>query len=248
MKKRILSLALASCLCLSLFTVPASASETLDQMPDVFQGDGVYVTAKELPIPEGWTVNRGVAQGISEGLVSVTRKVSVQDENGFYTGTAILMNWVDEEGNLFDFSDWETPPRLGMDADYSFHDGLCYFYDREVGGYGYIDTEGNKVLEAEAGKYGIIDFYNGLLKIDNNKTFIDKNGEVVFSLEERGWDGTIMGEYSDGLFAYRGYLDEGRDTYFVGWLDLQGEPVITLYSGDGYDYDSDKGLSFGTTK
>ena len=30
MKKRILSLALASCLCLSLFTVSASAYETLD--------------------------------------------------------------------------------------------------------------------------------------------------------------------------------------------------------------------------
>lgn len=238
MKKRIFSLLLTCILMLSL--TPVALAAELSEMPDVFQGDGVYITAKELPIPEGWSVNRGVQQGISEGLVSVTREVNVQDENGFYTGTAILMNWVDEEGNLFDFSDWKTPPRLGMDADYSFHDGLCYFYDREVGGYGYIDTEGNKVLEAEAGKYGIIDFYNGLLKIDNNKTFVDKTGEVVFSLEERGWDGTIVGEYSDGLFAYRGYLDADRDTYFSGWLNLDGEPVITLYSGDALGY-SDAG-------
>ena len=173
MKKRVLSLLLVCALALTV-APGAMASETLTEMPDVFQGDGVYITAKELPIPEGWSVNRGVQQGISEGLVSVTREVNVQDENGFYTGTTILMNWVDEEGILFDFSDWKTPPRLGMDADYSFHDGLCYFYDREVGGYGYIDTEGNKVLEAEAGKYGIIDFYNGLLKIDDNKTFVDK--------------------------------------------------------------------------
>ena len=113
MKKRILSLALASCLCLSLFTVSASASEALDQMPDVFQGDGVYVTAKELPIPEGWTVYGGVPRGIHEGFVTVFRTEDIQDEDGFYTGgKRYLVNWVDENGNLFDFSDWENPPIL----------------------------------------------------------------------------------------------------------------------------------------
>lgn len=45
MKKRILPLALA--FCLSLFTVPASAEEPepFGQIPDVFQGDGMYITA-----------------------------------------------------------------------------------------------------------------------------------------------------------------------------------------------------------
>ena len=138
MKKRILSLALASCLCLSLFTVPASASEILDQMPDVFQGDGVYVTAKELPIPEGWTVYGGVPRGIHEGFVTVFRTEDIQDEDGFYTGgKRHLVNWVDLEGNLFDFSDWENPPILHTYNEnhtqyFNFHDGMCHFYDGEI--------------------------------------------------------------------------------------------------------------------
>ena len=105
MKKRILSLALASCLCLSLFTVSASAYERLDQMPDVFQGDGVYITATEIPIPEGWSVYDGASQGLHEGFIAVTHKENIQDEDGFFTGTRTVMNWVDLEGNLFDFSD-----------------------------------------------------------------------------------------------------------------------------------------------
>ena len=248
MKKRILSLALASCLCLSLFTVPASASETLDQMPDVFQGDGVYVTAKELPIPEGWTVYGGVPRGIHEGFVTVFRTEDIQNEDGFYTGgKRHLVNWVDLEGNLFDFSDWENPPILHTYNEnhtqyFNFHDGMCHFYDGE--NFGYIDSSGNKVNGAFP---HLMDFYNGYILNATSDTLIDKNGEVAFSLDELGWEGSIEGEYSDGLLAYRGYIDPDRNTYFVGWLNLQGEPVITLYSGDWSDYDSDEGLSFGTT-
>ena len=247
-QKRWLGLMLALCLCLGL-AAPAAAVETLPEMPDVFQGDGVYVTAKELPIPEGWTVYGGVPRGIHEGFVTVFRTEDIQDEDGFYTGgKRYLVNWVDLEGNLFDFSDWETPPTLygysPYDYDsYNFHDGLCYFYDEEKEAFGYIDTEGNRVIEAS--QYGV-DFYNGLARV-NYDTFIDKTGEVVFSLDDLGWEGTIMGEYSDGLFAYRGYLDADRDTYFVGWLNLDGEPVITLYSGDWLDYNRNEDLDFGTT-
>ena len=248
MKKRILSLALASCLCLSLFTVPASASETLDQMPDVFQGDGVYVTAKKLSLPEGWTVYGGVPRGIHEGFVTVFRTEDIQDEDGFYTGgKRYLVNWVDLEGNLFDFSDWENPPILHTYNEnhtqyFNFHDGMCHFYDGE--NFGYIDSSGNKVNGAFP---HLMDFYNGYILNATSDTLIDKNGEVAFSLDELGWEGRIEGEYSDGLLAYRGYIDPDRNTYFVGWLNLQGEPVITLYSGDWSDYDSDEGLSFGTT-
>ena len=251
MKKRnvrILSLALALGLCLTLMPA-ASAVEQLSEMPDVFQGDGVYVTAKELPIPQGWNVYGGVPRGVHEGFVTVFRTEDVQDENGFYTGAKrYLVNWVDENGNLFDFSDWETPPTLHAynpnDHDaYNFNDGLCYFYDEEKEAFGYIDTEGNRVIEAS--QYGV-DFCNDLALV-NYDTFIDKTGQVAFSLDERGWSGTILGEYSDGRFAYRGYIDEGRDTYFVGWLDLQGEPVITLYSGDLSGYNRNQGLDFGTT-
>ena len=165
-QKRWLSLVLALCLCLGL-AVPAAAVETLPEMPDVFQGDGVYVTAKELPIPEGWSVYGGVPRGVHEGFVTVFRTEDVQDEDGFYTGgKRYLVNWVDENGNLFDFSDWETPPTLygysPYDYDsYNFHDGLCYFYDEEKEAFGYIDTEGNRVIEAS--QYGV-DFYNGLAR------------------------------------------------------------------------------------
>ena len=104
-QKRWLNLALTLCLCLGL-AVPVMASETLLEMPDVFQGDGVYVTAKELPIPEGWSVYGGVPRGVHEGFVTVFRTEDIQDEDGFYTGgKRYLVNWVDENGNLFDFSD-----------------------------------------------------------------------------------------------------------------------------------------------
>ena len=247
-QKRWLGLMLALCLCLGL-AVPAAAVETLPEMPDVFQGDGVYVTAKELPIPEGWTVWAGVSRGINEGFVTVFRTEDVQDEDGFYTGgKRYLVNWVDENGNLFDFSDWENPPtphtyNENQRQYYNFHDGLCYFYDGEK--FGYIDTAGNKVIDAQFSSPA--DFHDGVANVGSG-TLINKSGDVVFSLRDLGWSGTIMGEYSDGLFAYRGYLDEGRDTYFVGWLNLQGEPVITLYSGDSMgDYNQNEDLDFGTT-
>ena len=248
MKKRsfrILSLALALGLCLSLMPA-ASAAETLSEMPDVFQGDGVYVTAKELPIPEGWTVYDGVAQGLHEGFVAVTRKENVQDADGFFTGTRTVMNWVDLEGNLFDFSDWETPPGMGLESNklYRFSEGLCSYYDPETYRMGYIDTQGNKVIEP-----GIASrmFHDGYVLNGTEDALIDRNGNVAFSLDELGWDGRLQGEYSDGLIAYQGYLDPDRDTYFVGWIDLEGEPVITLYSGDWSDYDEDAYLDFGTT-
>ena len=135
-RSRILSLALALCLCLTLMPA-ASAVEQLSEMPDVFQGDGVYVTATEIPIPEGWSVYDGAPQGLHEGFIAVTRTENVQDED------------------------------------------------------------------------------------------------------------------SDGLFAYRGYLGADRNTYFAGWLNLDGEPIITLYSGDssGYNWLAEdfEGLTFETT-
>ena len=150
------------------------------------------------------------------------------------------MNWMDEEGNLFDFSDWETPPSLGYSPpNYTFHEGLCYFYDSELREYGYIDTEGNVVI-APAPQYGCANFQNGYLRhtnsVGNGQTLVDKTGKTVFSLEERGWDGSILYVCGDGLFPYKGYLDAERDTYFVGYLNLQGRPVITLYSGSYRDY------------
>ena len=247
MKKRVLSLLLVCALALTV-APGAMALETLTEMPDVFQGDGVYITAKELPIPEGWTVYGGVPRGIHEGFVTVFRTEDIQDEDGFYTGgKRYLVNWVDLEGNLFDFSDWENPPILHTYNEnhtqyFNFHDGMCHFYDGE--NFGYIDSSGNKVNGAFP---NLMDFYNGYILNATSDTLIDKNGEVAFSLDELGWEGSIEGEYSDGLFAYQGYIDADRDTYFVGWLNLQGEPVITLYSGDWSDYDSDEDLSFGTT-
>ena len=106
-QKRWLGLMLALCLCLGL-AAPAGAVETLPEMPDVFQGDGVYVTAKELPIPEGWTVWAGVSRGINEGFVTVFRTEDVQDEDGFYTGGKRYANTVINESPkqvFFDISD-----------------------------------------------------------------------------------------------------------------------------------------------
>lgn len=250
MKKRIFSALMACGLALTLAPAASAASVTLEKMPDVFQGDGVYVTAREFSIPEGWTIHNGAAAGINDGFVTVIRTENVQDADGFYTGTVTLMNWVDEEGNLFDFSDWETPPTLGYaPPDYTFHEGLCYFYDCELRDYGYIDTEGNVAI-APAPQYGCADFQNGFLRLSTSagsgQILVDQTGKTVFSLEERGWDGSISAVCGDGLFPYKGYIDAGRNTYFVGYLNLQGKPVITLYSGSFQDYIREEAQNFGT--
>ena len=90
-------------------------------------------------------------------------------------------------------------------------------------------------------------FYNGYcvggLNTQGTRVF-DKTGKIVLSVEDLGSWGAFMGHYSDGLLAYEGYL--GSD-YFVGWINLQGQPVITLYSGDASSYKRDENLSFGTT-
>lgn len=83
MRKRILSLALALGLCLSLCTVSASAAEEepFGRVPDVFQGDGLYVTATPWEIKsndEGWTSIDGqgwtALEGIHDGYIAVLRQ------------------------------------------------------------------------------------------------------------------------------------------------------------------------------
>ena len=160
-----------------------------------------------------------------------------------------MINWVDAEGNLFDFSDWETPPVTGGFNDNIFHEGMCVVYDYKdkENTYSFIDAQGNRVIN-NVGAYDR--FYNGYcvggLHTQGTRVF-DKTGKVVLTVEDLGSWGAFMGHYSDGLLAYEGYLGSDDETYFVGWINLQGQPVITLYSGDASSYNRDEDLSFGTT-
>ena len=121
MKKRILSLALSLCLCLALMPA-AAATETgiTDEIPDVFQGDGLYITVTPWSIQnnsEGWTLAKvGLNEAADEnyfhgGFIPVFRNEKEVDEFGYYTGKTInYINYVDTEGNLLNLSGFENPP------------------------------------------------------------------------------------------------------------------------------------------
>lgn len=237
MKKRILSLALTLCLCLALMPAASAAEpEPIGRVPDVFQGDGLYITATPWEIKnntDGWQlIEESSWQGggpfFSDGYATVLRSEREVDDYGYYTGFLIyFMNLVDTEGNLM----WEEPVRWcnlpGTTDVFIFSEGLVGYYDPETGLLGYRNAGGQVVIPAQF-EYAE-PFHDGLAEVsppdDDNIYFIDQTGAVVL--------GPLNGEaghFSNGLLNYVGYLGEGRP-YFAGYLDRQGRPAITIYPG-----------------
>ena len=265
MKKRILSLALSLCLCLALMPA-ASATETgiTDEIPDVFQGDGLYITVTPWSIQnnsEGWTLAKvGLNEAADEnyfhgGFIPVFRNEKEVDEFGYYTGKTInYINYVDTEGNLLNLSGFENPPafKFSFASGCVFSEGMAAFYDREAGLYGYMDAQGRMVIPPQF--ESVYAFSDGLAKVvapledgESECYFIDKTGARVFSPFNGRWD-TVGDYFNCGLIPYSG--DLGEKDYFVGYLDKTGQPVITIYRGQrsGYDMDHYLDLMLMTTE
>ena len=248
MKKRFLSLALALCLGLSLFSVSASAAEEepFGRVPDVFQGDGLYVTATPWEIKsndEGWTSIDGqgwtALEGIHDGYIAVLRQERAVDDHGYYTGGInFYINYVDLEGNLLWDEGGLFTPDLSLDEGGNFSEGLVVFYDGETGLFGYQDASGQIIIPA---RYSVArPFRDGLARVelagqDNDWYFIDRTGAVVLGPLHAN-----VGDFSNGLVPYQGYLGEGYDDYFAGYLDKEGQPAITIFRGSvSSDYNRD---------
>ena len=245
MKKRILPLALSLCLCLALMPA-ASATESLG-FPDAFQGDGYYITATPYEIQDDdWYIdsNRGISNfDFHEGLIIVYRNAQGVDDQGYYTGAYQRVGYADKTGKVvLTFDDWENPPAsAGLTGDGSsyFSEGLCVYLDRKTSRYGYLNVQGEPVIPAQY-KYAQ-PFQDGLARVttyDDDILFIDKTGQVAWTV---GDDLYVDWEYSDGLLGAQGYLDNGD--YFVGFLDKQGQPAITIYQSKWNDYSEDEYLS-----
>ena len=257
MKKRwknLLSTALACALTLTLLPA-AMAAETgiSDTIPDVFQGDGLYITVTPWSIQnnsEGWTLAKvGLNEAADEnyfhgGFIPVFRNEKEVDEFGYYTGkTVSYINYADTEGNLLNLSGFENPPafKFSFASGCVFSEGMAAFYDREAGLYGYMDAQGRMVIPPQF--ESVYAFSDGLAKVvapledgESECYFIDKTGARVFSPFNGRWD-TVGNYFNCGLIPYQGEL--GEDDYFVGYLDKEGQPVITIYRGQRSGYDMD---------
>ena len=240
MKKRILALALGLC----LSAVPASAAESAI-FPDAFQGDGYYITATPYEIQdEGWYIDTSLSElTFREGLLRVYRDAQGVDDQGYYTGAYQRVGYADRTGKVvLTFDDWEDPPASAGptgDGNSYFSEGMCIYNDHKTGRYGYLNAQGEPVIPAQY-KYPQ-PFREGVARVttyDDDVLFIDKTGQTVFAV---GGDLYVDWEYGDGLLAAQGYLDNGD--YFVGFLDKQGQPAITIYQSEWDDYSADEYLS-----
>ena len=253
MKKRIF----ASLLCCALLFVgvsPVSQAADYDfssDMPDVFQGDGLYITVTPWEIKnnqEGWNakpekyVHTFGETGFIEGYMPVMRTGILTDDHGYEVGEIDYLNYVDKNGNLLDLSHFETPPTRIPRTSFYFSEGLCLYYDDTTGLFGYMDTQGSLVIEPQ---FKLAQpFHDGVAWTireedyeSKSVSFIDHSGNTVLCLP--GAHLNVGRYFSHGLVPFSGTLD-GK--YFVGYLDKQGKPAITLFRGDLRDYDLDQYL------
>ena len=247
--KRLFAGLLSAVLLITLLPVGASAAEyTPPAFPDVFQGDGVYITATPFSIQgdDGWYVNTTGYSNLAfgDGLIMVVRNEREMDENGYYTGATIYRaGFADKTGRVvLDFADWENPPALRdlLTGNRNFSEGLCAYYDHATGLYGYLNTQGEPVTPAIYDYAN--DFRDGVAWVrlpgSGCLQVINTSGQVLFEVERA--DNGVYSDFGDGLAPYTGYSVDGE--YFEGYIDKQGHIGIDL-TGTGLSA-SHKGTYF----
>lgn len=257
MKKRIFSLLLTCTLAAALIPAASAADVSPDEIPDVFQGDGLYITVTPWEIKnnsEGWALAKELNSSADEncfhdGYIAVHRSAEEVDDFGYLTGRTVeYMNYVDTEGNLLDLSGWENPLTFQNSMAFPFSEGMAVYYDDETGLFGYMNDQGERVIPAQFKQANA--FSDGLAKVtaftqdgDTVYQFIDSTGTAVLTI-----NGAVGDRFNCGLVPYQGQLDGGD--YFVGYLDKKGQPAITLYRGEssGYDEEDFLGLMLLTTE
>lgn len=246
MKKRIFSLLLACTLSISILPIGAAAAGAYPRpdLPDVFQGDGLYITVEPWEVKTDREYKITLGTGFSEGFVPIYFVEEVRDDYGYVTGTESTINYADRDGNLL--LDSGVPSyRADQAGSEYFSEGLCPFYDKDTGLFGYMDTEGDVVIEPQFSE--ISPFSGGLAAVQevgsayNEWVYIDTSGNKVAGPYDAPGSARIPGYFSEGLLPHRYYTDSATDEVFVGYLNEQGEPAITLYRGE---WDPDNMLEF----
>lgn len=241
MKKRIFSFLLVCMLSISMLPAEASAAGyTPPALPDVFQGDGLYITATPLEpkLAGSFAPDSSSSDGFHGGWMKFFAEEEERDGYGYLVDSYMALHYVDKDGNVLK-TEVETCNNVGADLNQSaalnYYDGMCAFYDRETERFGYLDEAGNVAIEPRFTKVSA--FSDGLAavyeELSDEFYYIDKSGNKVlgplYSFDYPPF-------FSDGLLPWSDYLDtdgDGRsDDYFVGYLDKSGDAAITLYQGD----------------
>ena len=241
MKKRIFSFLLVCMLSISMLPAEASAAGyTPPALPDVFQGDGLYITATPLEpkLAGSFVPDSDSSAGFHGGWTKFLAEEEERDGYGYLVDSYMALHYVDKGGNVLK-TEVETCNNVGSDLNQSaalnYYDGMCAFYDRETERFGYLDEAGNVAIEPRFTKVSA--FSDGLAavyeELSDEFYYIDKSGNKVlgplYSFDHPPF-------FSDGLLPWSDYLDtdgDGRsDDYFVGYLDKSGDAAITLYQGD----------------
>ena len=225
---------------LTLIPTASAAGYAPPTLPDVFQGDGLYITATPLEpkLAGSFVPDSDSSAGFHGGWAKFLAEEEERDGYGYLVDSYMALHYVDKGGNVLK-TEVETCNNVGSDLDQSaalnYYDGMCAFYDRETERFGYLDEAGNVAIEPRFTKVSA--FSDGLAavyeELSDEFYYIDKSGNKVlgplYSFDHPPF-------FSDGLLPWSDYLDtdgDGRsDDYFVGYLDKNGDAAITLYQGD----------------
>ena len=240
MKKRLMASLFVCMFSLTLIPTASAAGYAPPTLPDVFQGDGLYITATPLEpkLAGSFVPDSDSSAGFHGGWTKFLAEEEERDGYGYLVDSYMALHYVDKGGNVLK-TGVETCNNVGADLDQSaalnYYDGMCAFYDRETERFGYLDEAGNVAIEPRFTKVSA--FSDGLAavyeELSDEFYYIDKSGNKVlgplYSFDHPPF-------FSDGLLPWSDYLDtdgDGRsDDYFVGYLDKNGDAAITLYQGD----------------
>lgn len=224
---------------LSISILPVGVSAvgyTSPALPDVFQGDGLYITSTllEPPLDVDFVLGSNDTGGFHGGWVGFTTGEEERDEYGYLTGSYAAVHYIDRHGNVFE-TDADITNNVGSNFGQSdalqFYDGMCAFIDHETELIGYLDEDGNVAIEPQF--YEAYAFSDGLAAVSDGTYegwyYIDKDGKKVLG----PYDDEEVSFFSEGVAPWSGHLDNGD--YFVGYIDKNGDVAITLYQGNGED-------------
>jgi hypothetical protein len=139
-------------------------------------------------------------------------------------------NWlyINKQGEEFTYAENAQPCIEGFDCAPVFYDGLSLA--GEEGSYGYVDAEGNTVIEPQY--YEASNFSEGLAAVLLNGYgygFIDTSGNMVFESHFQN-----IRSFSEGLAAV--CPAENNPERLWGYIDTAGNMVIEPQFDEAYDF------------
>ena len=256
-KTRFLSLTLCLALCLALLPAPSLAADgKVEQVYDVYQGDGFYITAKPYKLNStrytmGNSHNYNFDGRFHDGMIAVwTANV---DENYVNRQFVQEYNFADKDGNIL-FPDGLFHGHYDIysnrEGEMNPSDGMIPFWDGETkygddALLGFVDYSGREVIGCKYLPSTISPFREGLSNVFGTNLashegygFIDKSGSMVIQADPIYVRDDAS--FSDGLVPCSSYSD--NRVFTKGYMNTSGDMVLKLISynySDASDYDYD---------